>query len=65
MSRTKNTVINNRCYGRYNLDTKKFWCTHGAWEGEIEILDEEYCILFGAKVEYKFIDEIPEGWDYT
>ena len=65
MNRTKNTVINNHCYGRYNLDTKKFWCTHGAWEGKLEILDEDYGTLFGDKVEYKFIDEIPDGWDYT
>lgn len=47
----------------YNPATKKFWCTYGAWEAKIELIDEEYCTLFGEVVVYKFIDEIPEDYD--
>jgi hypothetical protein len=56
-------LLNNRTYGRYNSNRGTFWCTHGGWEAKIELIDEEYCTLFGKVVVYKFIEEIPEDYD--
>lgn len=65
MTKTKNMLLGGRTYGVYNPATKKFWCTHGAWEGDIKIIDDNTCILFKEVVTYEFIDKIPEDYNYT
>lgn len=65
MTKTNNMLIGGRTYGVYNPTTKKFWCTHGAWEANIKIIDDNTCILFKEAVTYEFIDKIPEDYNYT
>lgn len=62
-------ILLGRCtYGLYTPETKKFWCTHGAWEGIVTFIDDEYCKVSTVSLDrvfYEFIDEIPEAYNYT
>ena len=68
MSKLKPMLIGNHTYGNYYPVSKTFWCTHGDWEGEVEFIDDKTLQLFSEDpeiVEYKFIDKIPEDYNYT
>lgn len=61
-------VLNEQTYGVYYPDSKTFWCTHGAWEGDVELLNDTVCMLFKEdpqEFNYKFIDKIPKGYNFT
>ena len=65
----KPMLIGNHTYGNYNPELKSFWCTYGAWEGEVKFIDDKTLQLFSGKmaevVDYQFIDKIPEDYNYT
>ena len=69
MSKIKPMLIGNHTYGNYNPELKSFWCTHGAWKGEVKFIDDKTLQLFSGKmaeiVDYQFIDKIPEDYNYT
>ena len=67
MTKRKAMLLDEHTYGYYYPDTNEFSCTHGAWSSDIKLIDETTCELKVAPsvTEYKFVDEIPEGWDYT
>lgn len=62
-------LIGKHTYGNYNPVRKTFWCTHGAWEGDVVFLEEDICKVSTAvntfTVTYEFIDKIPEDYNYT
>lgn len=69
MSKLKPMLRGKHTYGNYNPSGGTFWCTHGAWEGDVKILDDKSLKLFSGKmaevVDYQFIDKIPEDYNYT
>lgn len=69
MSKLKPMLIGNHTYGIYNSKSKTFWCTHGDWGGDIDLIDDKTLQLFSGKmaetVDYQFIDKIPEDYNYT
>lgn len=69
MSKLKPMLIGKHTYGNYNPVRKTFWCTHGAWEGDVEFIDDKVLQLFSGEMRqtetYELIDKIPEEYNYT
>lgn len=64
----KPMLVGNHTYGYYYPDGGYFRCTHGAWESECSLIDDEHCKLKSLndkQLTYKFLDSIPSEYNYT
>ena len=55
-------VIGTGTYGYFNEESNNFTCTHGAWDSEIEIVDDRVCRLFGKLVDYSILESVPKDY---
>lgn len=64
---SKPILIGKRTYGYYFEDASTFRCSHGGWSSQITLINDHECDVkdLNGQMKYKFIDSIPEGWDYT
>ena len=67
MTKRKAMLLGKHTYGYYYPDTNEFSCTHGGWSSGIELINDIECVvkIVPTLKKYKFIDKIPDGWDYT
>ena len=60
--------IGPHTYGYYYPEGGEFSCSHGSWSSPCKIIDATRCklpVLGNDLLDYVFLTEIPDEYDYT